>query len=194
MHSARLTIPLLLLTAVLIGCDGAPKGATNTDAQTNRAAPGPVIEPGPADQDMIDVCGLLPRRALEDALGELTGTKSNNRRGMAGIQTDPGYGSCYFEGPGFTGVRVDVSTAFGSSRAGLGSPLNYVEKVWPIGQGAVETVGGLGLAARLSDAGSGDVVIVAASDDRYVQVIANGIPRAKALELARAALVMPLAK
>lgn len=181
----------LLLVCIVAGCSDQPSatvpGATR---QADTASTSP-IDPGPADRDVIDVCGLMPRASVVAALGELTGTVDNNRR-SGNVQTEPGYGSCAFTGPKLATVRLDVSTAFASSRTGLGSPRNYVENIWPIGQGSVESISGLGSAARLSDTGAGSFVLVAAADDRYIQLITSGVPRAGVIELARAALVMPL--
>jgi hypothetical protein len=190
MLMSRLASFLLLVFAVA-GCSDQPSatvpGATRQADPSSTSA----IDPGPADRDVIDVCGLMPRAPVVAALGELTGTVDNNRR-SGSVQTEPGYGSCTFDGPKLATIRLDVSTAFSSSRAGLGSPRNYVENIWPIGQGAVESIGGLGSAARLSDTGRGSFVLVAAADDRYIQLITSGIPRSGLIELARAALVMPL--
>lgn len=188
---------ILFLTAILlVGCGDAPAGASGNGGAGAATTAAPDIAPGPADGDMLDVCGLVPKPALQAALGELTETVDANRRqvGGAGIQTEPGYGACSFSGPGWETVRVDVSTAFASVRAGLGTPRNYVEKIWPFGQGPVETLDGPGVAALLSQTGEDDFVIAAASEDRYVQVIASSIPRDRVLALTRAIIEMPLTR
>jgi hypothetical protein len=136
----------------------------------------------------------MPRGVLEAALGSPLGVKNLNRTDPSRPPvTSPGYGGCAFEGPGFRGARIEVGTAASAARDGLGSPRRYVETLWAVGEtGRVDVIEGLGTAARLTTSGDRSFVIAAASDDRYVQVMVDGVTREQAIEIARAALTMPL--
>ncbi len=108
------------------------------------------------------------------------------------MRTEAGYGACSIEGKGLAGARIEVGTAYNLHRSARVTPQVYVERIWTIGESSAETLQGLGNAARLRRDGPDSFVIVAASDDRHVQVIANGVTREAALALTEAALSMPL--
>jgi hypothetical protein len=187
---------LVVLMLGLCACRGeAPPDAAPTAAAeaSPPTAPAAAAAPGPADADVIDVCARFPRAVIERVLGDAVEVRDLNITAAdAPMRTEPGYGGCNYEGAGFAGLRVEVGTAQHLQRARLGSPRHYIERFWSAGEAGDETVPGLGVAARLRATGEQSVVVAAAGEDRFVQVMASQVPREQVLAVVEAALTMPL--
>ncbi len=178
--------------AALSGCGGgskpatAERNATPTKASSTPAAPAPQAT---ADEPVIDVCARFPRAAIERALGKIDRTKSLNITDpKAPMRTPGGSGGCHWEGAKLgQHIRIEVHTATGLARQGLGSPRRFIDTGWAIGADA-SAVEGLGEVARTRPGDGKSVELVAGSADRAVHLLAGGITREQAVAVVRAGL------
>lgn len=190
---------LFPIVTVLVACGGGgtpsaaqPAAASAVAAQAK--APTPASPPAAAaDEPVIDVCAVFPRAVIEKAFGKVARTKNLNRTDPnAPMRTAGGSGGCYFEGPKLgLDARLEVHTATGLARQGLGGPRRFIDTGWAVGPDA-SAVDGLGEVARMRPSQGKSVELIAGNADRVVHLLAQGISREQAIAIVRAGLEMKL--
>jgi uncharacterized protein YoaH (UPF0181 family) len=177
-----------ILAASLVLLIGGIASGSATRSVAQPAAPSAPASGTDAAEAPLDICALFPRAVMERALGRIERTRSLNiTRSDAPMRTPGGSGGCLWEGQGWRQVRLEVHTAAGLARQGLGSPRQYIDLGWPVGPGAA-AVEGLGEVARLRPATGQSIELVAGSADRAVHLMAEGLARDQAVAIVRAAL------
>lgn len=185
---------LLVSSLLLFIASGATHAAVLSRAPLPASA-NPAVSASGADATgaPVDVCSLFPRAVMEGALGRITRVRSLNITDpRAPMRTPGGSGGCFWEGSGLRHVRLEVHTAEGLARQGLGGPRRYIDVGWAIGSGAT-AVEGLGDVARMRPSSGRSIELIAGSADRVVHLMADGLSRDQAIAVVRAALErMPL--
>jgi hypothetical protein len=194
----RLLAMIALWAGALSGCGGGstPASAAGKPAAAPaKSAAAPAAAPAAAaDEPVIDVCALFPRPAIETALGKIDRTRSLNVTdpGKGPMRTPGGSGGCFWEGAKLgVHARVEIHTASGLARQGLGSPRRYIDMGWAIGADA-SAIDGLGEVARTRPTKGMDHEIIAGNASRTVHLLASGISREQAIAIVRAGLEMKL--